>query len=75
MDGDIYKAFNVNRLGIGAMFEDVPGQAKDVLDYTNASVFLFSNIGSLDGMHPGRLFRIARSDGNPVDLSFITRCL
>lgn len=63
MPGDIFKAWMNRVLGRGIHFEDVPGHAKAVLDYTDASVVLLSNLIEIDGYYPGRLLRIPETKG------------
>lgn len=75
MAGGIFKSFNINRYNLGVFFEDVPEQALDIVSHTDARVFLLSNIGTYDGMHPGKLCRIGGENGNCANLDLIVKNL
>ncbi len=67
MPGDIYKAFIIGKERVGYHFEDMIPHTKTILDYTNASVGLFSNInGILDRYYDNRIMRFRGQ--TPFDL-------
>jgi hypothetical protein len=70
MEGSIFKAFMISRLGADVYFEDVPQHALDILNYTNASVVLLSNLSSPHSYKDsGRIYRISGEQGLVPNLS------
>lgn len=70
--GDVFKAFMVKHFDFDLHLEDVPDHARTVLNYTDASVFLISDVGVIDH-YLGRMRRFGSTNGLIPDLTGVVK--
>ena len=64
MDGEIYKAWSIDRLGVTVFFEDAIHQAKTITTYTDAHVILLNNGPAHEIPNKSKIIQIRSYENN-----------